>query len=134
MHRRRILAALTAAPLLSLPGCGTTNTSTHSLRPARISHIVFIKLKNPADALALVAASDRTLPGIPGVARYACGPHLDTGRANVIHDYDIGLYVGFETNDDYAAYVQDPSHVAFVKEWAPRSEWLHIYDFADDTP
>lgn len=134
MHRRRILAALTAAPLLALPGCGTiTTTTAHSLRPARISHIVFIKLKDPADAPALIADSDKTLPKIRCVTRYTCGRHLDMGRANVIHDYDVGLYVGFETNDEYAAYVQHPAHVAFVKEWAPKSEWIHVYDFADDT-
>jgi hypothetical protein len=128
-------AVLLVLSLLTVAGCAGVHNcpSARSLRPARISHIVFIKLKDPADAPALIADSDKTLPRIRGVTGYACGQHLDMARANVIHDYDVGLFVGFETNDQYASYVQDPAHVAFVNTWAPKAEWLHIYDFADDT-
>jgi hypothetical protein len=133
MNRRLLLASL--VPLIALAGCAASRgPAARDARPARISHIVFVKLKDPADAPTLIADSNGILPRIPGVARYACGQHLDTGRANVIHDYDVGLYVGFDTSDAYAAYVQNPDHVAFVKSWAPKAEWLHIYDFADETP
>ena len=125
--------ALLIAPAL-LAGCATVDNGPQDQRPAEISHIVFIKLKNPADAPALITDSDRLLPGIPGVTRYACGRHVDTGRATVIHDYDVGLYVGFDSKEDYAVYVDHPDHKALVAEWRPRSEWLHAYDVLDDTP
>lgn len=120
-----------------LGGCGTTSfvdPAWTAPRSAPINHIVFVKLKDPADAPALIAYSDATLPKIKGVTRYACGQHLDMGRPNVLHDYDVGLYVGFDTNDAYAAYVKDPTHLALIREWSPKAEWFHIYDFADDTP
>jgi hypothetical protein len=126
---RMTLSTLVA---IALTGCAGTGPHTaHSTRPAEINHIVFIKLKNPADVPALIADSDRLLPG---VTRYACGQHIDTGRATVIHDYDVGLYIGFDSTADYAVYVDHPDHKALVAEWRPKSEWLHVYDVLDETP
>lgn len=120
-----------------LTGCGYNHVCVFdepSNRPARISHIVLVKLKNPADAPALIADSDAKLARIPGVTAYACGRHLDMGRPTVIHDYDVGLYVGFDSTEDYAVYVDHPDHKALVAEWKPKSEWLHVYDVLDETP
>ena len=110
-------------------GCGAGGPA----RPARISHVVFIKLEDPAQRGALLADCDAMLPGIPGVSSYAAGRHLDVGRASVDGDYDVGLYIGFETEADYAGYVAHPDHVAFVERWKPELAWLRVHDILDDT-
>ena len=129
LHRG--IAIFLAVSLGLSSGCATTCVSE---RPARISHIVFIKLKNPADAPALIADSDAKLSTIPGVTAYACGQHLDMGRPTVLHDYDVGMYIGFDSNADYAAYVDHPDHKSLVADWKPKSEWLHVYDVVDESP
>ena len=131
----KLLAPLTAAALLA--GCGTIHHRCpvgEVPRPAPISHIVFVKLKNPADAPALIADSDARLARIPGVTAYACGQHLETGRPTVIHDYDVGMYIGFLSSESYMSYVNHPDHKALVAEWGPKSEWLHASDVLDETP
>ena len=102
-------------------------------RPARSSHAVLLKLEDPSERAALLADCDAMLPGIPGVSSYAAGRHLDVGRPTVDGDYDIGLYIGFETEADYAGYVDHPDHVAFVEAWKPRLAWIRVHDVLDET-
>ncbi len=104
------------------------------VRPAAISHIVLIKLKDPAQAAALIADSDRLLPAIPSVTSYACGPHFDMGRPNIDSTYDVGVYVGFADGAGYQTYVDHPNHVQLVNTWRPRWEWIRIYDVGDASP
>lgn len=120
-----------AAAALVLGGCAVTCPAR---RPAVVSHVVFVKLKSPADADALIADCDRLIPAIPGVAAYACGRHLDIGRSNVDGDYDAGLYVGFADADAYRAYLDHANHTALVDAWRPRWEWVRIYDVEDRSP
>lgn len=120
-----------AAAALALGGCAATCPAR---RPAAVSHVVFIKLKTPADADALIADCDRLIPAIPGVSAYTCGRHLDVGRANVERDYDAGLYVGFADAGAYRAYLDHANHTALVNAWRPRWEWIRIYDVEDRTP
>lgn len=103
-------------------------------RPARINHLAFFKLKNPADADELITDCDSQLAIIPGVESYYCGRHLDVGRGNVDGDYDVGFYVGFENEDDYRSYVNHPNHIALVEKWKPRWEWIRVHDVLDETP
>jgi hypothetical protein len=131
-HSRSILSS--AAPFLAAAALGGCATSQIAERPARINHIVFVKLQNPSDAVALIADCDTALCNIPGVTRYACGPHLETGRPTVINDYDVGIYIGFESEAAYSAYVDNPSHQGLVQAWAPKAQWLHVYDVVDETP
>jgi hypothetical protein len=101
-------------------------------RPARINHLAFFKLKNPADAPELIADCDRMLATIPGVVSYYAGTHLDTGRGErVDSNYDVGFYVGFENEQAYARYVDHPNHVAAVNKWRPRWEWIRVHDIVD---
>jgi len=100
-------------------------------RPARINHVVFFRLQNPADANELIADCDRMLATIPGVTSYYAGKHIDTGRTTVDANYDVGFFVGFETEADYAAYVAHPNHVAAVNKWKTRWEWIRVHDVLD---
>lgn len=128
------LAAVVGAGC-SLGGCASSGAEArHGSRPAPISHVVFIKLKNPADAAALIAESDRLLPAIPSVTSYACGRHFDMGRPNIDSSYDVGLYVGFADAAGYQTYVDHPNHVQLVTDWRPRWESIRIYDVGDQTP
>ena len=113
-----------------LTGCASSGAGV--ARPARIGHIVFLKLHDPEERGALLADCHRLLPAIPGVVSYAGGRHLDVGRASVDGDYDIGLYIGFETERDYAVYVDHPRHMELVETWKDRLAWIRVYDLLDE--
>jgi len=137
LRRLLINGALAATPLAAAPGCATPATPVAEVRPTRpayISHIVLISLRDPADADELLADSERILASIPGVVSFAAGPHFDTGRDSVIDDYDIGLYIGFDSEARYLEYVEHPDHIAYVEKWRPRLESLRVYDIGDPTP
>ena len=125
--RHVIIATASGAIALSLCACASN-------QPARINHVVFMTLKDPAQADALVKACDAELAPIPGVTSYFAGTHLDTGRATVDADYDVGLYLGFNTEEAYSGYVEHPAHVAFVEAWKPKLELLLVRDILDETP
>ena len=125
----------------SIAGCASTSPAGDQVsrsgpaRPARINHLAFFKLKNPADAAELVADCDAKLARIPGVVSYFAGRHLDTGRGERVDgNYDVGFYVGFMSEDDLASYVKHPNHVALVGKWRPRWEWIRVHDVLDDSP
>lgn len=122
-----MLGGLAAA---GLSGCATGSGPD---RPARISHIVFLDLEDQADREALIADCDAKLAAIPGVVSYAAGRHLDVGRESVLSDYDVGLYIGFETEADYAAYVVHPLHMELVEAWKPRLVGMRVYDVLDES-
>lgn len=135
-RRGACFSLLIVAALLS-GGCACTTCDFSHVRPprpARINHLAFFKLKNPADAAELIADCDAHLATIPGVLSYYAGTHLDVGRTNVDGNYDVGFFVGFETEETYREYVHHPSHVMVVEKWKPRWEWIRVHDVLDETP
>ncbi len=134
-HRASLPVLVLLLGLLSGCSCTTCDFGRdRPLRPARINHLAFFKLKNPADARELIADCDRHLATIPGVLSYYAGTHLDVGRGNVDGNYDVGFFVGFETEEAYRQYVNHPSHVMVVEKWKPRWEWIRVHDVLDETP
>lgn len=130
-----LLVLLILLPLLAgMPfGCAARpGRLAEPVRPAMINHFVVFKLNDPADAEALIADCDALLPTIPGVVSYFAGRHHEVGRETVYRDYDVGMYVGFNRDDAYAAYVDHPNHIELVTRWRPRLEWLRVYDVYDD--
>jgi hypothetical protein len=119
-----------------LTGCTTPPPAAPPgpTRPARINHIVFFKLNDPADADEFIADCDAKLADIPGVVSYYAGRHLERGRTNVEGDYDVGLYLGFMSEADYDDYIAHTYHIAIVVKWKDRLEWLRVHDVLDDTP
>ena len=99
-----------------------------------INHVVFFKLEDPKDSVELIRDCDEDLSTIPGVTSYYCGEHGEFGRQNVNSDYDVGFYVGFDSEEAYRAYLDDPAHIAVVQKWKPRWQWIQIYDVVDKTP
>lgn len=125
-----LAVVLTCAVLLT--GCAS-GSSDLPPRPALINHPVFFTLKNPADAEELIADCNERLARIPGIVSYYCGRHFETGRATVSDDYTVGLFVGFDSAEDYEAYVAHPEHVALVQKWRPRTYILRVHDILDES-
>lgn len=130
MNRRPLaLAALLTGSVL-LTGCASVGVGPPP-RPALINHPVFFTLKNPTDAEELIADCNRLLAPIPGITSYYCGVPYETGRPTVDGDYTVGLFVGFDTPEDYEAYVAHPDHLRLVQKWRPRTEILRVHDILD---
>ena len=118
--------------IATISGC--SSQPTRAPRPALIGHIVFIELNEQSDYDAILADSDALLSTIPSVSAYAAGQHIDTGRSTIINDYDLAIYLGFESIDDLNAYVAHDQHVEYVKKWKPMLNSLRVYDMYDPTP
>ncbi len=117
--------------LVLLAGCAST--SHRAPRPALIGHIVFIELSDQGDYESILHDSDTMLATIPSVATYAAGRHIDTGRNTIINDYDLVIYLGFESVEDLNAYVVHDQHIDYVAKWKPRLSALRVYDMHDPT-
>jgi len=120
---------------LTLIGCSSYQTPRPAPRAeqvALISHIVFVKLVDPSDYSRILADADQQLNTIASVARFGAGAPLDTGRETVLDDYDLAIYLGFNSQDDLAAYVAHPQHNAFLEKWMSRIETLKVYDMLDE--
>ena len=131
--RIAMLAMLASAVALLAPGCATTPEAASLARKERletpaITHVVLVQLKDPSRTAELVADCDRALPGIESVRGYACGVPMETGRSNVIGDYDVGIYVGFVDATGYRAYLDDPRHLDLVERWREGWKAVRIFD------
>lgn len=102
-------------------------------RTALIGHIVFVELVEDSDYDEILADSDSMLATIPSVSTYAAGRHIDTGRTTVRDDYDLAIYLGFESAEDLAAYVDHEQHNEYVQKWGPKLKALRVYDMHDPT-
>ncbi len=130
-----ILATILATALSACQQVPTTispagTPARTTVMPGRLQHIVLVDLEDDADIPRMRAESDRMLPTIPTVKGYVCGTHVETGRANVAHDYDLAIVVQFDSVEDYRAFLEHPVHQQLVREW--RSKWRRSYivDFA----
>ncbi len=125
---------LTLAALLT--GCATppVQPAPTTARPARINHVVFFKMNDPADADEFIADCDTELATISGVVSYYAGRHIELERANVDSNNDVGLYLGFMSEEDYGYYIRHTNHLEVVVKWKDRLKWLRVHDVLDDTP
>ena len=121
-------------------GCASTPEAESLARKAdletpAITHVVLVQLKDPSRTAELVDDCDRALPGIESVRGYACGVPMETGRSNVIGDYDVGIYVGFVDAAGYRAYLDDPRHLDLVERWREGWKAVRIFDvISPDAP
>lgn len=113
-----------ATPILS----GCTAGPGASQPVAAINHFVFFKLDDPARADDLIRDCRERIVTIPSVASHYVGRHHDIGRPGVDSGYDVGLYVGFDNEADYLAYLDHPDHLELVGNWRDQWEWIRIYD------
>lgn len=113
-------------------GCGSHQT--RPVQQAAINHIVLFGLQDPADTGELIGDCDAKLSNIDGSVSYWCGVAGDFGRSHVDSDYDVCLYVGFESDEAYGYYLDHPNHTSLVKKWASRWEWIRVHDVVGETP
>lgn len=128
-----------AALGIAFVGCASTPEAQSLARKADldtapITHVVLVQLKDPTRTAELIADCDQVLPAIKGVSGYSCGVPLVTGRTNVTGDYDVGIYVGFRTEAEYRAYVDDPRHMAMVDRWRDGWKAVRIFDVISGMP
>lgn len=127
---------ITAACALAA-GCHSDRTTRADDRPttlappARINHVVLFDLREGTDEDTFLADCRDRLSRIPGVTSVFCGRHFDTGRDKVVDTYDIGLYVGLESADAYAAYLTHPDHLGLVNRWKSSFNSYWVYDIED---
>lgn len=115
-----------------LTGCvRITPGDQYAYPPGKINHVVFFELRDQNQKEELIDDCYELLQ-IPGVTSGYVGTHYEVGRESVITDYDVGFFVAFDTEDDYAAYVEHPAHVVLVSKWKPRWDSIHVYDIGDD--
>ena len=122
------------AILLPLTGCSTLPAKTHAPSPAPVNHIVFLKLHDFSLVEQLIDESNEQLRSIPSVISYFAGKHIDIGRDSVLHDYDVALYLGFDSAQGLRQYVEHPQHIEFVNAWRPKLAWLRVYDVGNEAP
>ncbi|MEC9373403.1 MAG: Dabb family protein [Planctomycetota bacterium] len=126
------LRMLIAATLFTtITACAATRMPPS---PAHINHVVYFKLKNPADAAEMIADCNNRLATIPSIRSCFVGTHYDIGRDNIDSDYDVALYVGFDTEAGYIEYLDHPIHLDLVGKWRPRWEWIRIHDVENLRP
>ncbi len=94
---------------------------------------MFVELNDFAHYPEILADSDSLLATIPSVSKYAAGSHVDTGRATVSDDYDLAIYLGFESVEALAEYVDHDQHIEYVRKWKPKLKSLRVYDMLDPT-
>jgi hypothetical protein len=98
-----------------------------------LNHVVLFTLHDPDDAEAFLAACNTRLPAIPAVTAYASGPPLPTNRETAMTDYDVGIYLGFNSRAAYENYLAHPSHEALVDAWQARIRRMRVIDILDET-
>ncbi|GJM22255.1 MAG: hypothetical protein DHS20C15_21700 [Planctomycetota bacterium] len=127
----RRLCAFLAAVMVAGGGLGCVSVPAPLARSARLVHVVFFELNDPADAAALRRDCDRLLQPISVIHGYSIGEHFDTGRDSVLADFDLALVVRFLDEVDYREYLEHPAHLELVDVWRPRARGLRVHDFWD---
>jgi hypothetical protein len=98
--------------------------------PGMINHVVLFDLQDSSDTDELVSDCYELLR-LPWAKGGYAGQHYDIGRESVLQDYDVGLYVAFDSEEDYQRYLRLPGHVALVEKWKPRWVSIRVYDIGD---
>ena len=123
-----LAVASTAGSLLAM------SDSPPPPRPALINHLAFFKLIDAENSRSLIEDCEAMAASIPGIVSFYAGVHLETGRETIDSDFDVGFYVGFDSEQAYADYVAHDAHVALVAAWRPQLQWLRVHDVIDHSP
>ena len=120
--------------ILSLAFFFLACSSTAPQHEERIVHVVFVWLKEPANAKhqKMIIDASHAFKKIPGVLDVAAGKTLPNDRDIVDDSFDVGLFLTFKNEEDLNKYIVHPDHQAAVKAFIkPLSEKILVYDFLD---
>ena len=96
-----------------------------------VEHVVLCWLVEPVtdEAKARVIAASEELVVIPEVLSVTAGTALPSEREIVDDSFDVGIVIGFRSEQDLATYLVHPEHVSRVEAvFGPLSERILIYD------
>ncbi len=96
-----------------------------------IGHIIFIQLHDSSDYFELINDADWMLGTIPSVATYAAGKHLNTGNPAVAGNYDLAIYLGFDSEQNLRNYVASSQQIRFAQKWDSKFKSKITYDMID---
>ena len=123
---RWVAVMIVAIPALA--GCEGDPAASKRAHQALLQHVVLVSLQDPSDAASLEADCNRLLPPIESVRTWWIGTPVETGRAAVDGEYEVGLCVGFDSLEGLADYQSDPRHLELVDLWRPRATRFRIFD------
>ena len=97
----------------------------------QIAHMVFFKLKEqtPNAREKLVAACDKLVGGMTGIAYYSAGVIGENFEPAVsVRDFDVALHLVFEDKAAHAKYLPHPQHKAFIEEQKATFAGVRVFD------
>ena len=102
--------------------------------PQPLHHVVLFDLKESTsaeDKAKIVTAGETLLSKIPGVVDVQLGDKAREDRKVHIKNYDLALYVQFESNADLDVYAPHEKHQEFIKIVSPMLEedGIKVIDF-----
>lgn len=100
-------------------------------------HIVLVDLLDTttdADIDALIADAKASIAAIPGVLAVDLGPKIRDDRDVHIRDYDLAVYVQFNSAAALDAYGPHPSHQAFIERQRHLWSSIRVIDFMGSPP
>ena len=118
--------------LLTRSNQGQSILAQESLKP--LHHIVLFDLKetiSAEDKAKIVMAGETLLSAIPGVVEVQLGDKARENREVHIKNYDLALYVQFESNADLDVYSPHENHQEFIKIVSPMlgEDGFKVIDF-----
>lgn len=95
-----------------------------------LAHSVYFSLKDrtPAAAAALVAACREHLTGHSGEVSFAAGTVADYDRQVNDREWDVFLFIVFESHAAHDAYQTAPRHERFITENATSWAKVRVFD------
>lgn len=97
----------------------------------RLAHMVYFKLhdSSPAAIERQMAAASKYLTDHPGVELFAIGTRTpDLAREVNDKDFDVALYVVFESRAAHDAYQVHERHKKFIEESKPHWARVRVFD------
>ena len=118
--------------LLTRSNQGQSLLAQESKKP--LHHIVLFALQesiSAQDQAKIVTTGKTLLSAIPGVVEVQLGDKARENRKVHIKNYDLALYVQFESNADLDVYSPHENHQEFIKILSPMLEenGLKVIDF-----
>ena len=99
---------------------------------ANVYHVVLLNLKEgvtPEQTEEMITVCKALLSQIPGVLEVSLGKKALDNREVHIKDYDMALYVKWETVETGQVYGPHILHKSFLKLYAPLVSGMKIIDF-----
>ncbi len=96
-----------------------------------LAHSVFFSLydRSAPAVKQMLDACRKYLQGHPGTLFFACGtPNQELDRPVNDRDFDVALYLVFESKDAHDAYQEAPLHQQFISENKPNWRKVRVFD------